>query len=387
MASNRYTVIEFDDGVTLAAEKWLTPRKTQCYWPPYNSKSRTLKAVETQEDVSENWSLYKIKKIFASTKTFKRGKEKCSEALTMSDINTDSEREKVKSTKKSSIGPFPIIDFNNAAGSSHNEDGKAEKSDLNTVSNKYGIRTNHCKTIPTTKSKDFPGSEQSVDTDDVNAILRAIADLNIKIDGLINDVRDIKKYITAKTTNEEIERTESQILKVYPLLTEVDLIKEEKRLSSDVHYKNNLIKDLGIFVLNDVKSTVSKLMSEIMSNALASNYSFHGAHKKKAFQKLKLYEVISSVVRCRFTKPLVVNKDISDPIKSWLRHAPARLSREQKKAIMVHDSERVVNNDEVVDDEVVDEMTGIQPVNNTVANNTSKSSNGEVDENVTNNDF
>lgn len=31
-----------------------------------------------------------------------------------------------------------------------------------------------------------------------------------------------------------------------------------------------------------------------MSNALACNYSFHGAHKKKAFQKLKLYDVISS---------------------------------------------------------------------------------------------
>lgn len=54
------------------------------------------------------------------------------------------------------------------------------------------------------------------------------------------------------------------------------------------------IKDFGIFVQNDVKSTVSKLMQEIMSNALASNYSFHGAHKKKAFEKLKLYDVISS---------------------------------------------------------------------------------------------
>lgn len=70
MASNRYTLIEFDDGVILAAEKWLTLKKTQCYWPPYKSKSQTLKAIENQEDVAENWSLYKIKKVFASTSMF-----------------------------------------------------------------------------------------------------------------------------------------------------------------------------------------------------------------------------------------------------------------------------------------------------------------------------
>lgn len=53
-------------------------------------------------------------------------------------------------------------------------------------------------------------------------------------------------------------------------------------------------KDLAIFEQSDVKTTVSKLMHEIMGNALAANYSFHGAHKKKAFEKLKLCDVISS---------------------------------------------------------------------------------------------
>lgn len=70
MASNRYIVIEFDDGVMLAAEKWLTPKKTRCYWPPYKNKSRTLRVIENQEDVAENWSLYEVKKIFASTSMF-----------------------------------------------------------------------------------------------------------------------------------------------------------------------------------------------------------------------------------------------------------------------------------------------------------------------------
>lgn len=38
MPSDRYAVIEFEDGVSLAPEKWLTPRKTHCYWPPYKNQ-------------------------------------------------------------------------------------------------------------------------------------------------------------------------------------------------------------------------------------------------------------------------------------------------------------------------------------------------------------
>lgn len=51
----------------------------------------------------------------------------------MSDINTDSEIEKLQLTKKSSaiIGSFPPINFDNA-GSSCNKDNETEKSDLNT---------------------------------------------------------------------------------------------------------------------------------------------------------------------------------------------------------------------------------------------------------------
>lgn len=63
--------------------------------------------------------------------TFKRGQTKCSEALLMSDINTDSELDNVgskKSTKTSaSVGPFPSIDFDDApCFSSNNEDSDIE---------------------------------------------------------------------------------------------------------------------------------------------------------------------------------------------------------------------------------------------------------------------
>lgn len=73
-----------------------------------------------------------------------------------------------------------------------------------------------------------------------------MANNDLKIDTLIAEIRNIKLMAT-KTTDEEIEKTESQILKAYPLLTEADLIKEKRRLSTDIHYKNNLVSII-IFV-------------------------------------------------------------------------------------------------------------------------------------------
>lgn len=77
-------------------------------------------------------------------------------------------------------------------------------------------------------------------------ILRVMANIDLKIDTLIAEIRNIKLMAT-KTMDEEIEKTESQILKAYPLLTEADLIKEERCLSTDIHYKNNLVSII-IFV-------------------------------------------------------------------------------------------------------------------------------------------
>ncbi|GAB1867801.1 hypothetical protein CAJAP_08880 [Camponotus japonicus] len=109
-SSNRYMVIEFEDGVCLIPEIWMTPRKTHCYWPRYKSQAKIWKAIENQEagDV-KNWNFIDIKTILTSTKTFKRGKEKCRQALKMSDINTDSDADKVTSKSSSVIDHFRYL--------------------------------------------------------------------------------------------------------------------------------------------------------------------------------------------------------------------------------------------------------------------------------------
>lgn len=77
--------------------------------------------------------------------------------------------------------------------------------------------------------------------DEIKTILVALAKLDVKIDTLGAEVRSIALTMAAKTTDEEIDKTESQILKAFPLITEADLAKVEQRLSTDANYKNAMV--------------------------------------------------------------------------------------------------------------------------------------------------
>lgn len=67
-SSNRYMVTDFEDGVCLIPEIWMTPRKTHCYWPRYKSQAKIWKAIENQEAADvENWNFIDIKAILTST--------------------------------------------------------------------------------------------------------------------------------------------------------------------------------------------------------------------------------------------------------------------------------------------------------------------------------
>ncbi|XP_032677065.1 uncharacterized protein LOC116846839 [Odontomachus brunneus] len=47
---------------------WLTPRKTQVFWPPYKNITTFNKALKKHEEINEEkWTLYGIQRIFYET--------------------------------------------------------------------------------------------------------------------------------------------------------------------------------------------------------------------------------------------------------------------------------------------------------------------------------
>lgn len=108
----------------------------------YFSKFYVHAFVKKLMNINHNYRYY-----FLFLETFKRGKEKCSQALIMSDINTNSDINANKTTKKSSpiIDPFPSINCDDVGPSGN--DSETEKSDRSTLKSHTKIRKNQISSI------------------------------------------------------------------------------------------------------------------------------------------------------------------------------------------------------------------------------------------------
>lgn len=63
--------VEFmnDAGIAVVRSSWLTPLKTEVYWPPKQSLKKFNKVLISDESVPDegNWTLYPISRIFFET--------------------------------------------------------------------------------------------------------------------------------------------------------------------------------------------------------------------------------------------------------------------------------------------------------------------------------
>uniref|UniRef100_A0A1Y1K2F3 Uncharacterized protein n=1 Tax=Photinus pyralis TaxID=7054 RepID=A0A1Y1K2F3_PHOPY len=69
-----FNVVQFEEkdgsSVAIVHREWLTPRKTEVFWPPHKRSASFYKCLRDGETVQSDWKLYKIKKIFYSCGTF-----------------------------------------------------------------------------------------------------------------------------------------------------------------------------------------------------------------------------------------------------------------------------------------------------------------------------
>lgn len=62
----RYTIVEFVDGLQMIPSSWITEDKKHAYWPTFTSNERFSKAVQKCVSKLDSWPLYDIKRILAT---------------------------------------------------------------------------------------------------------------------------------------------------------------------------------------------------------------------------------------------------------------------------------------------------------------------------------
>lgn len=140
----------------------------------------------------------------------------------------------------------------------------------------------------------------------------------------LNTVNIILQRIETFYSNEKIQdkETEESLMDNFPISNIEDLQQFEKLLIEGTINRKELIKQLLRIGGNDIKGVTYNLLRKLISDKLASEFSYIGAKKKRVFYDLELRKIIFNVVQIQFAQATECN--IADPIKSWLRHAKER---------------------------------------------------------------
>ncbi|XP_070168227.1 uncharacterized protein [Polyergus mexicanus] len=169
-------------------------------------------------------------------------------------------------------------------------------------------------------------------------VIRKLTDIGFKISlleeqgRLMNNRFDIILQKLDKCfLHEEIlekEMTEQCLMDNFPIDNIEDLEKLEKSLIDNTINRKELIKQLSRIRGNNVKGITFNLLRILMSDKLAATFSYVGGKKKRIFYDLQLRKIIFSVIRIRFAE--ATDHCISEPIKSWLRHANERYVKKKQ---------------------------------------------------------
>ncbi|XP_031357213.1 uncharacterized protein LOC116181090 isoform X1 [Photinus pyralis] len=169
---------------------------------------------------------------------------------------------------------------------------------------------------------------------------RALTDETI-ID-LFSCIKEQNKQILAWIQKQSNSSSESQINQnqdlpfVLPITKSADLATTETCIKEKEIF-NLLVSHLSRLGGKDVTSKTNNMMRQLLSNDLATKYSFMGSRQeKKAFNDLLVKTAVVRAVQRSCTSTVVSDDQVHTAIKIWLKHAPQRLQAElktkQKKA-------------------------------------------------------
>ncbi|XP_035228346.1 uncharacterized protein LOC118200498 [Stegodyphus dumicola] len=333
-----FFIVEFRDGLQLVSSTWIEWETLTCSWPQAKCEKDLHKAVQQHQPVQKSWNSYKIKRIFGSASSFKKGLLKLKKAEFSSDISTEDGCESAKEVQLNKR----IINF-------------GESSD-----DEACVALQHFPIFPSEPQHSENKSVSSNCTEQRNSENDDRME-NIEMETQQNVVRDdfqmqVKKQLTrlslqlsliAETQHLIIEKlthaNESQaaidvagdldLAQHFPFSSSDELEKFDETLKINTNMQMHLLKDFSRRGGNSVKNIILNILNYLMKNSVANEYSWFGAKGKKKFSNLVLSKILKDAVRVHAKNATDV--EIIQVVQSWLRHAKEKLKRAEKLNITV----------------------------------------------------
>ncbi|KAL4702009.1 hypothetical protein ACJJTC_005597 [Scirpophaga incertulas] len=272
-----YVVVQFEDkdqgeGLGLVLSKWITPRKSEVFWPPVKEQYKFDKLLKQNEEPDrEKWATYGISRCFYET-------EINSEVSNCLLTPIKSIPQAVATTSSLQLST-KLTSLKRTAPLKSNYDDNVCNSDIT------------IDTTPISSNINFRNHE----SDFQKKILDTLITIREQNKELCAQNREIISLLKKNQDNvgPQISFTLPKLPVGLPLQSETDIHELEIHLSSD----SNLTR-LGAYLASIGGKTLASrtygVLKQLLSDNVASGYNFYGVGKnnKKAFSKLTLTKLI-----------------------------------------------------------------------------------------------
>ncbi|XP_025269900.1 uncharacterized protein LOC105259393 [Camponotus floridanus] len=303
--------------------------------------------------------MYKIKKVLFTTDNFEKAKKKLQKYEWTSDIATDDNENIIG--KRNRTKPKKYIttssESSNEELTSHATINKKipprpPQIVKNTLYNKFNIvkavsahssSLSHCQThfketstpvnlieeVTTNTEKELENESVSNVINNTTVLLKALVFVKQQNRQIIHQNEEILKILKNKERSQGPNFQEPNLPVQLPLknFEEVTLLHDH---INDNENFSELISYLSTLGGHDVTSKTNAILRKILTNEVASHYSFLGSkNQKKAFPTINLNRAVIRAVQIAI--PQTSEDDVTVCIKNWLKPSPQRLTLELKK--------------------------------------------------------
>ncbi|XP_018572378.1 uncharacterized protein LOC108911826 isoform X2 [Anoplophora glabripennis] len=337
MDKTSWTIVKFDqeDSVEAVPSTWIVGNS--CYWPPTTNQERITSAIRRHDIPSTCWPQHKISLLKnAVFDNYTEARQKTKIAEYSSDLNEEISSRKIRCRKGQSssetssedeiqtIPEPPDVRSNIDNRMRSNTDNHMQSNTDNHIRSNTNNQIS-CICCPLHK-KDILGQKDIVSMlENMNSLVRKFnLLLNITTDTL-DELKNVKKHLNNTSKDDE---TESVLNKFNVPITSIeDFYKLEEFLEVEDNFKKSVYEFSKIGGSNTY-DFIRRVLSVIITNNLAQNFTWFGTKEKKAFQKLKISEVIIEAAgKCDIGD----RKLVEEAVKKYLRRAKERAVFENKK--------------------------------------------------------
>ncbi|KAL1488600.1 hypothetical protein ABEB36_014404 [Hypothenemus hampei] len=266
-----YNVIEFTKncggGLGVINETWLTPRRKQCFWPPFKNQKMFNKCLANKDEPEENWQIYDIERHYYQTCDLDIALRKLKTAEETSDLQTEEEEILRKRKRK------PPRRFSTSSSDDAESMNVCHKRPPQLKLNPLILKDNSSTT------SEYQNSEAS----------------SSKTPGLYKRTKQ-SNFVPFKKIDKGSITTIDNNKEKFPIDFPLETFENLNFFEEFVVYKknySNVVENFSNIGGKDPKTKTYRLLKHILKDELAQHFSFFGKRGgKKAFINLKLCAII-----------------------------------------------------------------------------------------------